>query len=53
MAPITDWQKALTTAQTAVGASNWNDAATAAAQMTQAVTGLGTLITDLAARGVR
>jgi len=53
MKAITDWQGALTSAQTAVQGSNWTDGTAAAAQMTQAVTEVGALLADLAARGVR
>jgi hypothetical protein len=53
MQATTDWQNGLKAAQSAAGAQNWTDAANAAVQMTQGMTDLTGLISDLTARGIK
>ncbi len=50
---LTDWQSAVLSAQTAVGAQNWADATTAATQMAQGASDMAGLLADLAARGIQ
>jgi len=53
MKAVTDWQNGLKAAQSAAGAQNWTDAANSAVQMTQGMTDLTGLISDLTARGIK
>ncbi len=53
MQSVTDWQNGLKAAQSAAGAQNWTDAANAAVQMTQGMTDLRSLLSDLSARGIK
>jgi hypothetical protein len=53
MKSVTGWQNGLTAAQSAAGAQNWTDAANAVVQMTQGMTDLRGLLSDLTARGIK
>ena len=53
MQATTDWQNGLKAAQSAAGAQNWADAANAAVQMTQGMTDLRGLLSDLSSRGIK
>ncbi|HET7082059.1 MAG TPA: hypothetical protein VFM49_31905 [Chloroflexia bacterium] len=53
MQTTTDWQNGIQAAQSAAGAQNWTDAANAVVQMTQGMTDLRGLLSDLSARGIK